>query len=881
MQHELESATKDSVKTSAPRTVAPTMGSSEQLSFLQLQQQAGNQAVQELLRSGAIQAKLAISSPDDPEEREADNVAQTIMRSPAGFPISSHCSCGEGEEMCEECQHKQSSATIHRSAIKTSAPAHTPPIVSDVLRSPGSPLDASTRAFFEPRFGRDFSHVRIHTGTEASASARSIYARAYTAGSDIVFGHGQYSPDSILGRTLLAHELAHVARDWQKPLAFRKNEAPLDVDVPDPSASFAPQFKYPWQNPELRKTIYPYRDEELIFFLRTYMEIDLEDPSTPVTPVTAEELTQERARLQKDLAEVSAELKEAQKAKDTAKINELSARSRRLEADLNYLPEPPKKGGISKRIEKKWTAYRYSKMDDKGNELDHDALLNRILDRFDADPGFKRYPKWLRYMVLHFSGMRYQSAHGSYAPAIDLVKRLKREQLNFQLSAAPEIEIAEHSEAAIRELEAELTATDKPTPKRASTIKTRLAVLRAVEKERDAAFSKKGEETKRAAFEELIKLEDERDKLKLELDSQQITDPAITGANQKRLEELKPLIEARESEIGAAPLKAVRKRIEAAEEKRRKAVAEDEIERALQAFSTLDDMQALAVIKAMRAEDAFPEWVWREIVRVTALKLEVTEGSDWETVTEEEKKQKTATDPSTKRWKQIMAGWKADVTGWREKHGSDLSLVVIRAVCNEICEMSLHARGVKPAGGIAQKARWYAKSGAGQSFSRPTKESDLKQGASLFFLVWSYKPPKDAVSIVHSDLGVDLMSENGEIISDGFKGANDRTYHFLKDKSVTRTAPIESTKDPSIKPHEETQYLVWLHEAMVVDVDSAAGRVVTFETGPIGLRTRNVKQVVNQWNVYMGFATSTKEPAEIDEYLKDIVPGRTSKSSSP
>src|SRR5579859_1884505 len=75
---------------------------------LELQQLAGNQAMQQLLRSGYIQAKLAISNPDDPEEREADNVANNIMRKAAGAP----CSCSPGEEMCEECKQKQSTPGI-------------------------------------------------------------------------------------------------------------------------------------------------------------------------------------------------------------------------------------------------------------------------------------------------------------------------------------------------------------------------------------------------------------------------------------------------------------------------------------------------------------------------------------------------------------------------------------------------------------------------------------------------------------------------------------------------------------------------------------------------------------------------------------------------
>lgn len=87
-----------------------------------------------------------------------------------------------------------------------------PPIVHEVLRSPGHPLDQATRAFFEPRFGHDFSKVRIHTDAQASESARAVGAQAYTVGSDIVFGAHRHAPDDTAGRDLLAHELAHVVQ---------------------------------------------------------------------------------------------------------------------------------------------------------------------------------------------------------------------------------------------------------------------------------------------------------------------------------------------------------------------------------------------------------------------------------------------------------------------------------------------------------------------------------------------------------------------------------------------------------------------------------------------------------------------------------------------
>ncbi len=78
------------------------------------------------------------------------------------------------------------------------------------LRGGGQPLPTSVRAFFEPVFQRDFSRVRIHTGREASEAAQAVQARAFTAGRDIVFGAGEYVPESREGQRLLAHELTHV-----------------------------------------------------------------------------------------------------------------------------------------------------------------------------------------------------------------------------------------------------------------------------------------------------------------------------------------------------------------------------------------------------------------------------------------------------------------------------------------------------------------------------------------------------------------------------------------------------------------------------------------------------------------------------------------------
>ena len=87
-----------------------------------------------------------------------------------------------------------------------------PPMVHEVLGSPGQPLESTTRRFMESRFGHDFSQVRVHTDAKAAESAQAVQAQAFTRGRDVVFGAGQYAPETRRGKRLLAHELTHVVQ---------------------------------------------------------------------------------------------------------------------------------------------------------------------------------------------------------------------------------------------------------------------------------------------------------------------------------------------------------------------------------------------------------------------------------------------------------------------------------------------------------------------------------------------------------------------------------------------------------------------------------------------------------------------------------------------
>jgi hypothetical protein len=231
--------------------------------LLARQQSLGNQAVQHLLRSGMIQAKVKINEPGDRYEQEADRVADAVIRMPDPGTAATKEAAVPGQDqsiriqrMCTECEeelHRQPleeegavlgqiqapiiqrvcsecEEELHRQPMEEDAeetlqpkegPGRTPGVMpgaqvwANALRSGGQPLPRAVRAFFEPRFGHDFSQVRIHTDARAAESARAVNAAAYTVGRDMVFDAGHYAPEIASGRALLAHELVHVVQQGE------------------------------------------------------------------------------------------------------------------------------------------------------------------------------------------------------------------------------------------------------------------------------------------------------------------------------------------------------------------------------------------------------------------------------------------------------------------------------------------------------------------------------------------------------------------------------------------------------------------------------------------------------------------------------------------
>lgn len=201
----------------------------------ELQRSYGNAYVQRLLRSHALQAKLTVNPPDDIYEKEADQVAEIVTKSP-------------GAEIQRQAEEEETEEEEEETVAPKMAVSQTPEVSDDVegrinaARGSGEALPDSIRASLEPHFGRDFSDVRVHAGAEADALSQQLGAKAFTTGQDIFFRSGDYQPESEEGKKLLGHEMTHVVQqggaavsrqavetEEEAPAGERESEEALDV----------------------------------------------------------------------------------------------------------------------------------------------------------------------------------------------------------------------------------------------------------------------------------------------------------------------------------------------------------------------------------------------------------------------------------------------------------------------------------------------------------------------------------------------------------------------------------------------------------------------------------------------------------------------------
>jgi len=194
-----------------------------------------------------LQAKLKVGQAGDNFEKEADRVADEVMRMPEPWDQRTCSAHGKNEmHQGKPRQTRFSRQTQRQVELEEQAkPIRTKQVgnpINDVdadieahirsLRGSGQSLPESERNFFESRLGYDFSPVRVHTGDQAAEAAQNLKARAFTMGRDIVFGPGQYAPGTESGRCLLAHELTHTIQQRALATTVDKLDRPSISSVP-------------------------------------------------------------------------------------------------------------------------------------------------------------------------------------------------------------------------------------------------------------------------------------------------------------------------------------------------------------------------------------------------------------------------------------------------------------------------------------------------------------------------------------------------------------------------------------------------------------------------------------------------------------------------
>jgi hypothetical protein len=387
---------------------------------------------------------------------------------------------------------------------------------------------------------------------------------------------------------------------------------------------------------------------------------------------------------------------------------------------------------------------------------DQYQLLEEIHQRFQKEP--QRFPYWLQYMVVHFSGMRYASAHSSWADPKDLLIRLRTAK----------------SEKDVKAL------TDE--------VVTRLC------EERTASYEGRGGSSS----------------------------PKLAGATEK---EWRDKITVNLTSIKSNGPKTKRFGLNA--------MLNDEIAYEVRSMTT---QQVLDTLLSMKA--SFPAWAWKEIVKLTPLRVTQVIDPNWEKPTEAEETERYL--PQYNDIRMVLDAWQMhDPSAWREEHGRTHELIVSRAVCNETAEHIQHMRGHLPPGGLTPKPKWYLANESENKipgtirpyYVKPKTEKDYTQGASILWLRFVSKEP-DAWQIarnVPTKDGVGLLPDafTSKKASGGKKDESSWVYNVGETITRTRTV-LNADNTKSV----QNQWLRWIHEATVAEVgETANGKVIiTFET---------------------------------------------------
>jgi len=414
---------------------------------------------------------------------------------------------------------------------------------------------------------------------------------------------------------------------------------------------------------------------------------------------------------------------------------------------VQYKPEQP----VTVRDIAVWKAEEYKASLEKKNQYE---LLDEAYQRFKKEP--KRFPYWLQYMVVHFSGMRYASAHGSWADPKDLLIRLGAADVNKKAKALDDAVVEKLCAEKIAAYE---TGAGSNVPKLARATEKQWKDLVAMHM---LSVKASGPKTRRAGITALLAEEAKYDEFSLSTD------------------------------------------------------------------------EALKKLEGMKAK--FPAWAWKEIVKLTPLRVNYVTDPNWEKLTPEEETARNSQQANDIRM--VMDAWENyDASAWRDEHGRTHELIVSRAVCNETAEHCQHIRGILPPGGLTPKPKWYSTHEAekklpGAFYTKPTSEKDYVQGASIFWLRFVDKEPNawQIAKDVKTKSGVGILPT----VTADKKKADAKSlvapWKYIGGEVVTRERTMI---DPQTKAKSnQKQWLRWIHEATVAEVAETADgmTVITYET---------------------------------------------------
>ncbi|MFN8412908.1 MAG: hypothetical protein U0Z26_11015 [Anaerolineales bacterium] len=442
------------------------------------------------------------------------------------------------------------------------------------------------------------------------------------------------------------------------------------------------------------------------------------------------------------------------------KLQKADPNFKKPEADflVHYAPEKP----VTVQDIAIWKAEEYKASLENKKQYE---LLTEIYQRFKKEPN--RYPYWLQYMIVHFSGMRYASAHSSWADPKDLLIRLGAADLEKSVKGLDDATVERMCKEKIAAYE---TGSGTNVPK----------LARATEKEW-------------------------KDKVALHMLSVKANGPKTRRNGLSAL-----MAEESNYEMRSLPTEEVLKKLEA-------------------------------------MKDKFPAWAWKEIVKLTPLRVNHVIDFNWEKLTPEEEADRYL--PQYNDIRNVLDAWENyDASAWREEHGRSHELIVSRAVCNETAEHVQHIRGHLPPGGLTPKPKWYSTNEEENKlpgtirpfYTKPSSEKDYVPGASIFWLRFVDKEPNpwQIAKSVKTKNGFDLLPDafppNPATASkkDGkasaVSGTTPWTYH--KGDTVTRTRTVVNP-DTKVKTQQQ-QWLRWIHEATVAELAETADgmTLLTYET---------------------------------------------------